>query len=165
MKEINLTKGYKTVVDDIDFEWLSEFKWYACLDGDNKYVSVRSNHKGTVLFMSRLILSAYSKDIHVDHINRDPLDNRRCNLRLCTLQQNRCNVGVNRLNTSGYKGVNYYKITRKWAARIGAKGKRRHIGYFNTAEEAAQAYDKEALEVHGDFAFLNFPILKDAHAK
>ena len=95
--------------------------------------------------------------MHVDHINGNPLDNRKSNLRICTNAENQRNRGVNKNNTSGYKGVCWAKQNKKWKARIKHNGKLIHLGYYKDKEEAARAYDKKAKELHGEYAYLNFP--------
>jgi len=93
----------------------------------------------------------------VDHINGNGLDNRRANLRPATGIENRRNRRRSRKNTSGYAGVSWDKVNRKWYAYITADGRMRALGRFDTAEEAALARDRAALELHGEFARLNFP--------
>lgn len=105
----------------------------------------------------RLLLGATDPKIQVDHINGNKLDNRKKNLRLATNQQNQYNVGLRKDNTSGYKGVSWYKKGKKWHAAIRNGNKSIHLGYFKTAVEAARAYDKAAVEFFGEYAYLNFP--------
>ena len=88
----------------------------------------------------------------VDHINRNPLDNRRENLRICTHQQNQYNRTKQSNNTSGFKGVSFNKEKQKFEARIGIDGKSKFLGYFDTAEKASECYKQAALKHHGDFA-------------
>lgn len=95
------------------------------------------------------------KNEEVDHINKNKLDNRIENLRLCTPTENNMNRGISKNNTSGYKGVR--QIGEKWEARIGYKYRLISIGRYRTSEEAAIAYDRKAKELFGDFAYLNFP--------
>ena len=91
----------------------------------------------------------------VDHINRNKLDNRFANLRICSPSQNNWNCGVKRKNnTSGFKGVSKYK--KKWVATIQANREHIHIGYFKNKVKAAKAYNQAALKYHGEFAGLNF---------
>ena len=93
----------------------------------------------------------------IDHKNNDPSDNRLANLRLATDSQNQANTPKQAHNTSGFKGVSWFRRDRKWRAEIQKDGKSRHLGYFADPVDAARAYDAKAKELHGDFARLNFP--------
>lgn len=90
----------------------------------------------------------------LDHINTNKTDNRLCNLRLATSSQNSANRPLAINNATGYKGVCYNKTAKKFLARVGANP-RINIGYFDTAKDAAKAYNKVALELYGEFAKLN----------
>ena len=105
----------------------------------------------------RLIMGITDPKIQVDHINGNKLDNRKENLRLATHQQNQHNVGPQKNNKSGYKGVSSNKKNKKYQARIMAKNKRVSLGCFDDPVEAARAYDRAALELFGEFAWTNFP--------
>lgn len=89
---------------------------------------------------------------HVDHINQIKTDNSICNLRLATQSQNNMNKKAQSNNKTGLKGVYLYKKNMKYTAAIKANGKRHYLGYFDTPEEAHQAYIKESGELHGQFA-------------
>jgi hypothetical protein len=93
----------------------------------------------------------------VDHINGNPLDNRRCNLRACAHRDNIRNQRARSDGTSKYRGVSFNSRTGKWVAGIKDATGRRHLGYFAVEEGAARAYDREALVLFGEFARLNFP--------
>ncbi|MBN1362949.1 MAG: HNH endonuclease [Sedimentisphaerales bacterium] len=99
------------------------------------------------------------KGMVVDHIDGNGLNNRRSNLRLCTPQQNQWNRCVSRarLQQGLFKGVHHRTDSGKPCARITYRGKTLHLGVFDTAIEAAKAYDRKAIELHGEFAYLNFP--------
>ena len=91
----------------------------------------------------------------VDHINGNVLDNRKCNLRLCTRAENARNAKKPKSNTSGYIGVS--KSGKKWQAQISLNGKTHYLGTFEDKIEAARARDRKAIELYGEFARLNFP--------
>jgi hypothetical protein len=91
----------------------------------------------------------------LDHIDRCPRNNRLDNLRLASDSDNQRNMDRPLHNTSGYKGVSYYKAGRKWCAYITVKDRKIHLGYFFDILEAAGAYDRAALHYHGDFASTN----------
>lgn len=87
----------------------------------------------------------------IDHINRIRSDNRICNLRDATVQENKYNTGRISSNTTGFRGVSLYKRTGKYQAKIRIDGNRVHLGYFNTAEEASIAYEAAAKLNFGEF--------------
>ena len=103
------------------------------------------------------------KGKQVDHINGDPLDNRRENLRLVTDKENKWNKGLRKNNTSGYVGVNWHKQTQKWNARARftceqtGREKTKFLGYYNDKEEAARAYDRWVIYNRDEHAYTNFP--------
>jgi len=158
MKEIEITKGCVTIVDDDWYEMLSLVKWHY----GGKGYAVRSGYRPSLKaeYMARIIIDA-PKGMQVDHINRNKLDNRRENLRLCTHYDNQRNK-PGRGIYSKHKGVSSYKGCGKYIAKIGSRGKTIYIGRFDTEVEAALAYDKKARELHGEFAFLNFPEILEA---
>lgn len=160
MKEIELTRGYCAKVDDENYEELVKFKWYALGCRPGSIYAVRkirlASGRQTNEFMHRRILSA-SEDIVVDHVNGDGLDNRRSNLRLCSLAENNRNRRRGKDNTSGYKGVHWCRRRRLWRARIKHGRRPVCLGFYKTPEEAARAYDGAAKTYHGEFALLNFP--------
>jgi len=137
------------IVDDEDYDWLMQYKW--SLSG-NGYAQ---GWNGKVILMHRLIMGLNSPE--VDHINRNPLDNRRSNLRHCTSGQNKVNTKLRKDNTTGYRGVDFMKNRKKWRARAGME----YIGMFSTSEEAARAYDKKIEELFGDKTYKNFQQQKD----
>lgn len=149
---VNAKDGYAIV--DKNFAWLDKHLW--CINGSG-YAITRIG--GVNTRMHHLILPLSEQNKVVDHINRDPLDNRLSNLRYATHAQNQVNAGLAAHNSTGYKGVSKDKrdTPNCWIAHISIGDKKRHIGVFSTAAEAAKAYDKVARELHGEFAYLNFP--------
>ena len=112
-------------------------------------------HRYPATHIAWLLMTGEWPSRQIDHKNNIGTDDRWTNLRLATQLQNIMNNSVRSDNTSGYKGVHPYKRGKrsKWVTQIGD----RHIGYFQTAEEAARAYDREAIKTFGEFAYLNFP--------
>ena len=152
-KEIELTKGFKTIVNADDFEWLNQWSWY-CAHGYAVRTVYDENGKPHQLRMHRLIINT-PDGLDTDHINGDKLDNQRHNLRPATRSQNVANTFVEKRNKSGYKGVSWKKTNKKWCAQIRVDNVVRHIGLFDKKEEAAKAYNKEAKKYFGEFAYLN----------
>jgi hypothetical protein len=122
---------------------------------------IRVKFKNRLYLAHRLIYRmVYGIDpgaMQVDHINRDGGDNRICNLRLATQSQNLQNSNKYKNNKTGFYGVHYHKLTKRFTAQIQADKKPRHIGLFPCPILAAIAYDKAALDLHGEFASFNFP--------
>jgi len=157
MKKITANKGLSILVDDKDFDKVSDRHW-CCFPARGTYYAMAQNRKSGVrthVLMHRLILTA-PRNLLIDHINGNGLDNRRENLRLCTNSQNCQNARMRKHNKSGYRGVHWNERDKGFYARIGVNGKRIWIGFFKAAEDAAKAYDKAAIKYHGDFARLNF---------
>lgn len=155
MKTIPLTQGYFTKVDDDDYEKFAIYRWYADTSRSSEIRAVRSVYitKGKVrrITLSRVIMNV-SNEFKVDHINGNTLDNRKCNLRICTQAQNTRNRIKPKVNTSGYKGVSKQTKGKKWIARVANI----YLGLFDNPEDAAIAYDKKAKELFGEFAHLNY---------
>jgi len=154
VKTIPLTKGQFVTVDDEDYIKLASVRWFASWDSRTK--TYRPMRKVTIegkrknIHMAREIVNC-PPHLFVDHINRNPLDNRKINLRICTSSENMRNRKIK--NKHNYKGV--HLRNGKWQARI-TKGKTKNLGNYPTAERAAIAYDEAAIELFKDFASLNF---------
>lgn len=156
MKEIQLTQGYVALVDDEDFWWLNRWQWHAQRSRGTVYAK-RMVTQGVAAWMHREIL-ALSPGGQVDHCDGNGLNNQKYNLRVCSEQDNARNRHVRSDSASGFKGVGWDRVMCKWRARISlGNGKRKVLGYFDTPEQAAVAYDKGARDLFGTFARLNFP--------
>ena len=164
MKTIELTQNQITFISDEDFERVSGYKWFAFFapsySGGGKFVAARNvpkpNGKQQHLYLHRFIMNA-PQGLIVDHIDGNPLNNKRENLRLATVAENGQNRGKPATNTSGFKGVDFHKGTGKFRAQITVNKKRITLGYFLTASDAACEYDQAAIQHYGEFAQVNFP--------
>src|SRR5690606_36282447 len=151
MKEIPLTKGYVALVDDEDYEWLSQWKWTALVTGKQVYGYRKSGR--TNILIHRLITDAPRGSV-VDHINRNTLDNQRENLRVVGRKENALNSSFKPNGTSSYRGVRFSKGA--WQAEIMVNRKYIYLGRFRDEIDAARAYDKAAVEHFKGDARLNF---------
>ena len=153
-KLISLTQGFFAIVDEQDYESLSQFKWTVKINPTNTYAYRKDG--GKTIHMHRVVLEAKHEEI-CDHINGNGIDNRRKNLRLCTMSQNMANSKLGAQNTSGYKGL--LRRNGRWVARICFKtnGKKnsKWLGTFNTKRDAAIAYNTALRKIHGSYARLN----------
>jgi len=156
-KEIILTQGKVAIVDDEDFEYLNQWKWFANLKGKKFYVGRNIsmfNGKQTKICMHRFIMNP-EKGMVIDHLDGNSLNNQKNNLRICTQAENNRNRNFNINNTSGFKGVYWHKISSKWMAYIRINKKRLYLGIYTDPIDAARSYNEAALKYHGEFANLN----------
>lgn len=157
MKKIPLTQGKYALVDDADYEWLSQWRWRVHNKPDGQIyarTSIKINNKWTTVFMHRLIMKPHPH-LEVDHINRNGLDNRRENLRICTRRQNLFNAIGKIKSTSKYKGVSWSSGRKKWCVSIFANGRAINLGRYNNEIEAAKVYDQAAKKYFGEYARIN----------
>jgi hypothetical protein len=148
---IPLSNGMFARVDPQDFEELSRYKWYAT--GKSPHISAARREKGRTIYMHRQIMKA-RRGQFVDHKDGDELNDHRDNLRFCTWHQNQANKRSRR-GSSCYVGVSPFRD--KWKAEIACRRKHYYLGLFEDEVEAAKARDRKAWELHGEFAYLNFP--------
>lgn len=147
MKEINLTQGKTALVDDEDYEYLNQFKWYAQKHGRGfrvvRTASLKEGKNKKTLFMHKEILS-YSGELDIDHIDCNSLNNQKNNLRLCTHLENCANV-LGRNKQTKYKGITWAKKRKRWSVQIGHNKKRYWLGYFVNEIDAAKKYNEKAI--------------------
>ena len=173
MKEIELSKQGKykgkfvAIVDDEDYEWLSQYRWFVAnpKNGNTQYCTTFINNKQKR--MHRMILPV-PKNMVIDHVNHNGLDNRRSNLRICTNKENLRNSCKQKHTSTSYKGVYYNKSQNKYCPSISDNNTRLRLGQFNNEISAAVMYDLLALQRFKEFAWLNIKdksILKDEVSK
>lgn len=156
MQKIPLTRGYEAVVDDADYPFLSQYKWYAIPKGHDLVYAVR-DYMNKKLYMHREIMKPENKQQIVDHINHNSLDNRRENLRIATGPQNQQNARKHKIGTSKYRGVSWSRQQKKWEVRIRIpEGKRVHLGFYKDEDAAAEAYNEASKQYHGDYSCVEF---------
>lgn len=159
MKEIPLTQGKVALVDDADFDWLNQWKWFVHITKHNFYARRYSGggRKATKKqYMHRLILNPMANE-EVDHKDKNGLNNQRNNLRKSTHSQNNSNKSKTcNKTTSKYISVSWFKPYKMWRAYVANNKKVYHVGYFDNEIEAAKARDIKTKQLHGEFASLNF---------
>ncbi len=169
MKELKLTKGMVTLVDDDDFFWLNQWNWVAAITTTGCYASRCGRKKSDDgrnlgikcrFLMHRVIMGLmYSTDpnVIVDHKDGNGLNNQRSNLRICSKLQNNVNRRAIKGCRSAYKGV-YWDLRHKaWTSEIRKGNYKKYLGLFSSEIEAAKAYDIQAFLWHGEYAQQNFP--------
>jgi hypothetical protein len=151
MKELLLHKGMVALVDDEDYLKVADMKWHVMGSGhvcNTKYVrgSGRKNQKSVHMYLHRFIMDAPKGKV-VDHINRNPLDNRRSNLRICDQSTNIYNSGTFSNNKSGIRGVAWHSAAKKWEAFIHNANKKIYLGVFDNIVDAQKAR-AEAFDIY-----------------
>lgn len=151
---------YTVLVDDEDTDLINAYRWHLSQKKNNLYLTTKvyveanGKQKRKTAYYARLVLGIVRREEWVDHINRNTLDNRKANLRVCTAKENSRNRSLPKTNTTGAKGVR--KITdNSYRALIKVNQKSIHLGMFKTKEEASEAYDKAAVIYFGEYACLN----------
>lgn len=151
MRKIKLTQGQVSLVDDDDFEYLSQWKWFAARGSHGGFYAARhvwKNGRQKRIWMHR-VLAGPRKEQVVDHINGRSLDNRRKNIRACsqfTNQQNR--TSANRNSKSGLLGVSFHPSSGLWRSRAFRNGKSVFCRYFKTKALASKHF-RDFLKVYG----------------
>lgn len=150
-----LKSGY-LIFDEEDFDLVCSYNWRVNNLG---YVTYQEYTPGITkpktLLLHRLILGVTGRYEVVDHINHNPQDNRRCNIRKASIGQNVWNTVSYKNSTSKYLGVSFETGRKKWRAQIKANGKQCSLGRFNNETDAALAYNEAASRYFGEFANLN----------
>ena len=147
----NCNEKERTIIDSEDTYKIKPYKWHYNYTG-----YVETHIKGRLVGIQHIVTGIKrSKDHLIDHKDRNPLNNCKSNLRLCTYSENNMNRVKQKNNRSGFTGVSWYKRIKKWRARIMVGRKEISLGYFLNKGDACKAYNKAAIKHHGEFAALN----------
>lgn len=165
---VPLTKGQFALVDREDYERVAAFKWRAAVKSKcGGFYAIRTAQlsdgpavKDKIIYMHCFVIGVFRS---VDHRDSNGLDNRKSNLRQCTSHENCMNRRVSSLSTIGIKGVRRTSCnSSRFESSISFRNRKFFLGTFGSADEAAHAYNKAAISLHGDFASLN-PVGVDPH--
>lgn len=166
MKMIILTNEGEVIVDDEDYDYLSQWAW----QNDNNKAVRRTACKNGIkeaILMHRVIAERMGLNIEnmdIDHKDGNPLNDQRSNLRVATDSQNLANQKIRDYpKWSIYKGVYYHTSKRKWIAQIRVNRRNYHLGNYDIEEEAAKAYDRAARMWFGEFAKTNFELKEETN--
>lgn len=135
------------IFDLEDYEKIKEYRWFL----SNGYVSSHNKEEGSIFRLHRFIM-ACPEGLVVDHINHNKLDNRKCNLRICSHAENNRNIRRRKNNKSGYPGVDLVK-SKRWIARIGYNNEVIYLGTYDTKEEAINAKKEAEKKYFGKYAY------------
>lgn len=155
MKELILNTGDRVQVDDADFELASHWKW-SCRDQDGKKYATRSLPPGSkrhTIYLHRFLMGP-PDGIECDHRDGNGLNCQRSNMRAATRSQNLANKKLGSHSKTGFKGVQLFRNGR-YLVRVMKDRKMHYLGYFTNPIEGALAYDRKAVELHGEFALTN----------
>lgn len=153
-KTIVFKNGLEAFISDCDEDRVSQHQWHTFCVRGIWYAATGRKDKPRRLYLHRFIMDA-PEGMEADHRDGNGLNNQRDNLRLCTHAENLRNRGKQANGSSGYKGVTYFKGGNLWRAQIKLNGKSIGLGVYNTAEQAAIAYNHAAKDLFGDFAVFN----------
>ncbi len=145
---------YSVQVDDEDYDWLMKYKWSVIIATNGLYAA--GSVDGKNISMHRFILGITDRKLVADHVDKNGLNNQRSNLRIATWFQNNSYRQSAKNSSSKYLGVSRISKSNKWKAAIGYNNQNIYLGVYSTEIEAAKVYDKKSIELHGEFATLNF---------
>jgi hypothetical protein len=155
MGKIVLTDRKEILISEKDYSLISHYHWRYDKTLKHVVTDISKGHgKSKATKMGNLLMQP-PKGMYVLHLNGDNLDNRRENLRIVNKAEMEASRPPYKTNTSGFKGVSYHKLSRKWRAKIRFKNKNIYLGEFNDIISAAKAYNYAAMKYHGEYAYLN----------
>ena len=150
---IKLTQGQVAIIDAEDLEKIADYRWHASWNPSKKAYYATSSitvsyKKQKTVSMNRLLMNC-PKHLVVDHIDGNPLNNCKSNLRVCTPSQNCANKGAYKTNTTGHKGLVKNKNT--YEVYVSINGKSTYVGCSSKYEDAVKIHEEESRRIHGEF--------------
>ncbi len=158
MKKISLSQGKNAIVDDEDFDYLNQWKWYAREDYQAFYASRNlrmGNGKRKTISIHNILMGKKRGKV-IDHINNNGLDNRKENLRFCTNRENTWNQRKKYGQSSRFKGVSWSSLKKLWIVQITLNGKVIKLAECKNERKAGKIYDTYATKMFGKFALINY---------
>lgn len=144
-----IIEGKVFYFDKEDYNLIKDYYWNVF----KGYVVSETNKQDVKTRMHRLIMNCIDKNLDVDHINHNTVDNRKENLRIVTRSQNQMNMQGRSNNTSGVAGVIFNKNANKWAVAIQKDNKRIHLGVFDNFDEAVKVRKEAEIKYFGDYRY------------
>lgn len=153
-KQIPLTQDKFALVDDVDYDFLMQWKW--CFLSDKKEGGYAIRKGKTSHILMHRIVNKTPLSFETDHRDGNKLNNQKDNLRNCSKSQNNGNrKRYNKKRIGKYKGVYWIEKIKKWKAKLSINYKEIHIGYFDREEDAALAYNFESMKYFGEYSRQN----------
>lgn len=147
------SSGTPFYIDREDYEKVRHYCWWVgTKDG---YLRARLYESDEMVLLHRFVMGLPDLSLCVDHINHDPSDNRKCNLRLVTVTQNQLNRAIPINNKSGVPGVRWESKPGKWSAHIKDQGKNRSLGHFDSFDDAVAAREDAEQIIYGEYSYDN----------
>lgn len=148
-------KNFMWLFDIEDYDKISSYYWTSS-STKRGYAEAKDKNTRHTIQMSRLVMGVgYGDRVQVDHINHNIFDNRKQNLRICTISQNNHNVGLRSTNTSGVTGVSWSKKSNKWCVHIQYDGKDHSLGFYNSFDEAVKVRKDAEQKYFGEYSYDN----------
>ncbi len=151
--------GNSFLIDAEDLKLIEGVSWSRGKRGYPVSHTSRKDPNGHKAITLHRLLLGFPKEMDIDHISGDKMDNRKSNLRVCTHEQNMFNQKLRATNSSG-NGVSYHKQARKFEAYIHIDGKKKYLGLYSSLESASAARDAATRQYCGEYGRLNADLVK-----